>query len=212
MGTPGTTSISRCWGVASQAWRDITSVAVVTGDVHFLTCVFFSSWLILAGPEKDSHEVGVEVYMSGKCEGSVYSVTVARYLRLCLTGVLLVLHQVIRHLADYVLIWAGSGFHRNKRRADVCLLLLLGKGGDDVAKSPHMARIANSAACPSWEHYALHNLCHQSQYQYHTERRPQQCDFWFALLCFVTPGIPQCLPGRLHVHSLPPEPDNQGAH
>jgi len=41
-------------------------------------------------------------------------------------------HRVIRHLADYVLIWAGGG-------------------GDDLAKSPHLARIANSVfddVCP----------------------------------------------------------------
>jgi dolichyl-diphosphooligosaccharide--protein glycosyltransferase len=34
-------------------------------------------------------------------------------------------HQYIRHMADYVLVWAGGG-------------------GDDMAKSPHLARIANS--------------------------------------------------------------------
>jgi dolichyl-diphosphooligosaccharide--protein glycosyltransferase len=34
-------------------------------------------------------------------------------------------HRQIRHLADYVLVWAGGG-------------------GDDMAKSPHLARIANS--------------------------------------------------------------------
>jgi dolichyl-diphosphooligosaccharide--protein glycosyltransferase len=34
-------------------------------------------------------------------------------------------YQIARHLADYVLIWAGGG-------------------GDDLAKSPHLARIANS--------------------------------------------------------------------
>jgi dolichyl-diphosphooligosaccharide--protein glycosyltransferase len=34
-------------------------------------------------------------------------------------------HEIARHLADYVLIWAGGG-------------------GDDLAKSPHLARIANS--------------------------------------------------------------------
>jgi len=41
-------------------------------------------------------------------------------------------HRVIRHLADYVLVWAGGG-------------------GDDLAKSPHLARIANSVfedVCP----------------------------------------------------------------
>lgn len=34
-------------------------------------------------------------------------------------------HRIARHLADYVLLWTGGG-------------------GDDVAKSPHLARIANS--------------------------------------------------------------------
>ena len=41
-------------------------------------------------------------------------------------------HRIIRHLADYVLVWAGGG-------------------GDDLAKSPHMARIGNSVysdICP----------------------------------------------------------------
>lgn len=34
-------------------------------------------------------------------------------------------YQIARHLADYVLVWGGGG-------------------GDDLAKSPHLARIANS--------------------------------------------------------------------
>ena len=34
-------------------------------------------------------------------------------------------HSLARHLADYVLVWAGGG-------------------GDDLAKSPHMARIGSS--------------------------------------------------------------------
>jgi dolichyl-diphosphooligosaccharide---protein glycosyltransferase len=41
-------------------------------------------------------------------------------------------HQIVRHLADYVLVWTGGG-------------------GDDLAKSPHMARISNSVysdICP----------------------------------------------------------------
>mmetsp|Transcript_14469 Transcript_14469/g.15146 ORF Transcript_14469/g.15146 Transcript_14469/m.15146 type:complete len:886 (-) Transcript_14469:386-3043(-) len=41
-------------------------------------------------------------------------------------------HAIAKHLADYVLIWSGGG-------------------GDDLAKSPHMARIANSVfddVCP----------------------------------------------------------------
>jgi len=50
----------------------------------------------------------------------------------CLSGPVKRSHSIIRHLADYVLVWAGGG-------------------GDDLAKSPHMARIANSVygdVCP----------------------------------------------------------------
>ena len=42
-------------------------------------------------------------------------------------------HKIVRHLADYVLVWAGGG-------------------GDDLAKSPHMARIGTSVfpdICPN---------------------------------------------------------------
>lgn len=42
-------------------------------------------------------------------------------------------HEIAKHMADYVLVWAGGG-------------------GDDVAKSPHLARIANSVYrehCPN---------------------------------------------------------------
>jgi len=49
-----------------------------------------------------------------------------------LTGPLDEGYDIARHLADYVLVWAGGG-------------------GDDVAKSPHLARIANSvyrSMCP----------------------------------------------------------------
>ena len=42
-------------------------------------------------------------------------------------------HRIARHLADYILLWTGGG-------------------GDDLAKSPHLARIANSvyrSVCPN---------------------------------------------------------------
>lgn len=42
-----------------------------------------------------------------------------------MTGPLEEGYEIARHLADYVLVWAGGG-------------------GDDLAKSPHLARIANS--------------------------------------------------------------------
>jgi dolichyl-diphosphooligosaccharide--protein glycosyltransferase len=51
----------------------------------------------------------------------------------CLTSEEKMAHSMIRHLADYVLVWAGGG-------------------GDDLAKSPHLARIGNSVfgdLCPN---------------------------------------------------------------
>jgi dolichyl-diphosphooligosaccharide--protein glycosyltransferase len=51
----------------------------------------------------------------------------------CLTSEESKAHKLIRHIADYVLVWAGGG-------------------GDDLAKSPHMARIGNSVyndICPN---------------------------------------------------------------
>ena len=50
----------------------------------------------------------------------------------CLTSPEKKAHNIVKHLADYVLIWTGGG-------------------GDDLAKSPHMARIGNSVfndICP----------------------------------------------------------------
>jgi len=50
----------------------------------------------------------------------------------CLTSPEKQAHKLVRHLADYVLVWAGGG-------------------GDDLAKSPHMARIGTSVyddICP----------------------------------------------------------------
>merc|ERR1711871_562212 len=49
----------------------------------------------------------------------------------CLTSPVKRAHKIVRHLADYVLIWTGGG-------------------GDDLAKSPHMARIGNSV---------FHDIC-----------------------------------------------------
>jgi dolichyl-diphosphooligosaccharide--protein glycosyltransferase len=79
-------------------------------------------------------------------------------------------HRIARHLADYVLVWAGGG-------------------GDDLAKSPHMARIANSVyrhmcpgdpTCRSFG-YAVSSLCSFSPVV-----------FWCGLTnCFIP-----CLIGR----------------
>merc|ERR1719263_643332 len=51
----------------------------------------------------------------------------------CLTNPEKKAWNIVRHLADYILVWTGGG-------------------GDDLAKSPHMARIANSVypdLCPN---------------------------------------------------------------
>jgi dolichyl-diphosphooligosaccharide--protein glycosyltransferase len=58
----------------------------------------------------------------------------------CLTSPVPEAHSLIRHLADYVLVWAGGG-------------------GDDLAKSPHMARIGNSVyhdICPKEDPLCSH--------------------------------------------------------
>jgi len=65
----------------------------------------------------------------------------------CLTSPVKEAHRVIRHLADYVLVWAGGG-------------------GDDLAKSPHLARIANSVfddVCPGDPTCRYFGFDHQGQ-------------------------------------------------
>ena len=62
----------------------------------------------------------------------------------CLTSPEKKAHNLIKHLADYVLLWTGGG-------------------GDDLAKSPHMARIGNSVyndICPNDQtcsHFGFYN-------------------------------------------------------
>jgi len=56
-------------------------------------------------------------------------------------------HSLARHLADYVLVWAGGG-------------------GDDLAKSPHLARIGNSV----YPGHCSDPTC--SQFGFHQDRSP----------------------------------------
>jgi len=75
-------------------------------------------------------------------------------------------HRIARHLADYVLVWAGGG-------------------GDDLAKSPHLARIANSvyrSMCPG------DPTCSQFGY---TQRGPSQM-------------MRESLLFKLHSHNIQP--------
>jgi len=64
-------------------------------------------------------------------------------------------HRIARHLADYVLVWAGGG-------------------GDDLAKSPHMARIGNSV---------YHDICPE----------PTCSQFGFYQGGVPTPMMAECL-------------------
>jgi len=64
-------------------------------------------------------------------------------------------HRIARHLADYVLVWAGGG-------------------GDDLAKSPHMARIGNSV---------YHDICPE----------PTCSQFGFYQGGIPTPMMAECL-------------------
>jgi dolichyl-diphosphooligosaccharide--protein glycosyltransferase len=87
----------------------------------------------------------------------------------CLTSPVKEAHSLIRHLADYVLIWSGGG-------------------GDDLAKSPHMARIGNSVyrdICPK------DPLCSHFGFQGPNHEKP-------------TPMMRNSLLYNLHAHNLRP--------
>jgi len=84
-------------------------------------------------------------------------------------------HRVARHLADYVLVWAGGG-------------------GDDLAKSPHMARIGNSV---------YHDICPGdptcSQFGFYQGGIPtpmmEKC-LLYRMVRYGEPGVPQLDPKR----------------
>merc|ERR1712238_98236 len=77
-------------------------------------------------------------------------------------------HRIARHLADYVLVWAGGG-------------------GDDLAKSPHLARIANSvyrSMCPG------DVTCSQFGYSREGPSRMMRESFLFKLHSHgIQPGV-----------------------
>ncbi|KAA0148644.1 hypothetical protein FNF31_07363 [Cafeteria roenbergensis] len=85
----------------------------------------------------------------------------------CLTSEERKAHRMIRHLADYVLVWAGGG-------------------GDDLAKSPHMARIGTSV---------FHDICPGDpscrQYGFSSDGRP-------------SPMMERSLLYKLHSNNLVP--------
>lgn len=58
-------------------------------------------------------------------DGNTWNLEHIALLGRCLTSPESKSHRIVRHLADYVLVWSGGG-------------------GDDLAKSPHMARIGTS--------------------------------------------------------------------
>lgn len=58
-------------------------------------------------------------------DGNTWNLEHIALLGRCLTSPEQKSHRIVRHLADYVLVWSGGG-------------------GDDLAKSPHMARIGTS--------------------------------------------------------------------
>lgn len=76
-------------------------------------------------------------------------------------------HRIARHLADYVLVWTGGG-------------------GDDLAKSPHMRRIANSV------------------YRFLCPRDPTCRMFGVDQYGHPTPVMKESLLYQLHQHKLAP--------
>jgi len=88
-------------------------------------------------------------------------------------------HRVARHLADYVLVWAGGG-------------------GDDLAKSPHMARIGNSV---------YHDICPEptcSQFGFYQGGIPtpmmEKC-LLYKTVRYGEPGVPALNP-KLFKHAF----------
>ena len=67
----------------------------------------------------------INLHSSLPLQGNTWNHEHIALLGKALTGSVEEGYQIARHLADYVLIWGGGG-------------------GDDLAKSPHLARIANS--------------------------------------------------------------------
>jgi len=76
-------------------------------------------------------------------------------------------HRIARHLADYVLLWTGGG-------------------GDDLAKSPHLARIANSV------------------YRHMCPGDPTCSSFGFLAQGVPTPKLEASLLYQLHSHNIAP--------
>ena len=85
----------------------------------------------------------------------------------CLTAPEKRAHNIVKHLADYVLIWTGGG-------------------GDDLAKSPHMARIGNSV---------FSDICPND---------PTCAQFGFYQGGVPTPMMAESLLYKLHSHMMRP--------
>jgi hypothetical protein len=69
-------------------------------------------------------------------------------------------HRIARHLADYVLVWTGGG-------------------GDDVAKSPHLRRIANSV---------YRGLCREptcSDFGFYVSLNDDRTDFYMCRVPYI---------------------------
>jgi dolichyl-diphosphooligosaccharide--protein glycosyltransferase len=95
--------------------------------------IISSCWFHIFVLISDGYQISAIANRTTLADGNTWNHEHIALLGKALTADIKVGYEIARHLADYVLIWGGGG-------------------GDDLAKSPHLARIANSVYrdhCPN---------------------------------------------------------------
>ena len=136
----GTSFLNRCWMMAKGMSEPSIMMRARNRDGSIVMLDDFreSYWWLRDNTPEDSRimawwDYGYQINGLGNrttvADGNTWNHEHIALLGKCLVSPELEGHHIVRHLADYVLVWTTrfAGFH-----------------GDDLAKAPHMARIAGS--------------------------------------------------------------------